>query len=154
MPVTWYYYSREKGQYQLSFRYIISFVQLVDETRPSNALVFFISFLFAQARQVHPDGRARDGDYGRDGTRGRTLRLSVRSRHVVQLQHHGRYAAVRGAQQVTRLPEGLLRLVSRIREIQNGHENVGAKAAGKKTKTKILKLQFIRKCEMSIFLSG
>jgi hypothetical protein len=50
----------------------------------------------------------------------------------VQLQHHGRYAAVRGAQQVTRLPEGLLRLVSRIRKIQNGHENVGAKAAGKK----------------------
>ena len=24
MPVTWYYYSREKGQYQLSFRYICS----------------------------------------------------------------------------------------------------------------------------------
>ena len=50
----------------------------------------------------------------------------------MQLQHHRRYAAVRGAQQVARLPEGLFRLVSRIREIQNGHENVGEKAAGKK----------------------
>ena len=93
----------------------------------------FNAFVFenAQARQVHPDGRARHGDYGRDRTRGRTLRLSVRSRHVMQLQHHGRYSTVRGAQQIARLPEGLLRLVSRIREIQNGHENVGAKAAGK-----------------------
>ena len=84
-----------------------------------------------QAGQVHPDGRARTGDHGRDRGRGRPLRLPPRRRHVVQLQHHGGHAALRRAQQVARLPEGLLGLVSRVRKVQNGHEDLGTETSRK-----------------------
>lgn len=83
-----------------------------------------------QAGQVHPDGRAGHGDHGRDRIGGRPLRLPPRARHAVQLQHHGGRSALRRAQQIARLPEGLLGLVSRVRKVQNGHEVVGTEAAG------------------------
>lgn len=81
--------------------------------------------------QIHRDLGERSGDCRRERAGRRQIRLLARRRSSVLVQHHRGRAQMFGARQVQRLPEDLFGLVSRVREVQVGDEELGEEASGK-----------------------
>jgi len=87
--------------------------------------------VWCRRRQIHRDLGEGSGNRRRERAGRRQIRLLARRCSPVFVQHYCGRAQMFGACQVQRLPEDLFRLVSRVREVQVGDEELGKEASGK-----------------------